>query len=92
MICYCIATMVVYKHSPILLAFSVIFFILSLFGAAFVYVLLFFHIYLGSINTTTNEFCKDKWKILSGNPFSKTNCFKNFLKIFGKRNHIEVDP
>jgi hypothetical protein len=80
--------MVIYKNSPKLLAFSIIFFILGLLGAAFVYVLLFFHIYLGSINTTTNEFCKDKWKILSGNPFSKTNCFKNFLKIFGKRNHI----
>ena len=56
------------------------------------YVLLFFHIYLGSNNTTTNEFCKDRWKNISGNPFSKTNCFKNFLKIFGKSSHAEVNP
>lgn len=89
---YCIATLATYKDTPKLLAFSIIFLILSLCGGAFVYVLLFFHIYLGSINTTTNQFCKDRWKTISGNPFSKTNCFKNFLKIFGKSSHAEVDP
>jgi palmitoyltransferase ZDHHC9/14/18 len=38
---------------------------------AFVSVLLGFHVYLVVSNTTTNEFCKDSWQTISGNPFSK---------------------
>ena len=38
---------------------------------AFVSILLGFHIYLTFKNTTTNEFCKDSWESISGNPFSK---------------------
>ena len=37
----------------------------------FVSVLLGFHIFLTIKNTTTNEFCKDSWETISGNPFSK---------------------
>lgn len=38
---------------------------------AFVGALLGFHIFLSAKNTTTNEFCKDSWESISGNPFSK---------------------
>lgn len=37
----------------------------------FVGTLLVFHLYLSTHNTTTNEFCKDAWVSISGNPFSK---------------------
>ena len=91
-IAYCITAMCRHPHSPKMLGLAIVFLILGLAGGLFVYVLLFFHIYLGAVNTTTNEFCKDKWKIISGNPFSKTNVFKNFLKIFGKTSHAGVNP
>lgn len=38
---------------------------------AFVGILLGFHMFLSVRNTTTNEFCKDSWESISGNPFSK---------------------
>jgi L-cystine uptake protein TcyP (sodium:dicarboxylate symporter family) len=38
---------------------------------AFVGLLLGFHLFLSANNTTTNEFCKDSWDKISGNPFSK---------------------
>lgn len=38
---------------------------------AFTGTLLVFHLYLATHNTTTNEFCKDAWVNISGNPFSK---------------------
>jgi hypothetical protein len=54
------------------------FFIINIFlsiyiflGFAFVTILLGFHTYLSVNNTTTNEFCKDAWETISGNPFSK---------------------
>lgn len=34
-------------------------------------VLVSFHVFLSVRNTTTNEFCKDSWETISGNPFSK---------------------
>lgn len=40
-------------------------------GWLFTTILLCFHLFLIYNNTTTNEFCKDAWKSLSGNPFSK---------------------
>ena len=46
-------------------------------------VLLGFHVFLTTNNTTTNEFCKDSWENIAGNPFSKTKCGRNCLKIFG---------
>jgi palmitoyltransferase ZDHHC9/14/18 len=56
-------------------------------GWAFVGVLLGFHIYLTVKNTTTNEFCKDAWESISGNPFSKympNNIDRASAKIFSK--------
>lgn len=53
-IAYCITTLAIYKNEPRLLALSIIFLILAIAGGAFVYVLLFFHLYLGSSNMTTN--------------------------------------
>lgn len=38
---------------------------------AFTGVLSGFHTFLSVKNTTTNEFCKDAWVTISGNPFSK---------------------
>lgn len=40
-------------------------------GLGFVWVLLGFHLYLAYVNTTTNEYCKNVWDSLQGNPFSK---------------------
>lgn len=37
----------------------------------FVSILLFFHCYIASKNTTTNEYCKKVWEGISGNPFEK---------------------
>lgn len=37
----------------------------------FVTVMLVFHCYIASQNITTNEYCKDMWKTISGNPFKK---------------------
>lgn len=34
-------------------------------------VLVSFHIFLSLRNTTTNEFCKDSWEAIAGNPFTK---------------------
>ena len=38
---------------------------------AFLYVLLVFHSFLTLNNVTTNEFCKETYKTLSGNPHAK---------------------
>lgn len=56
------------------LAYLVINIILVLYvfvAMAFVLLLLGFHIFLSYRGTTTNEYCKDAWATISGNPFSK---------------------
>lgn len=85
--------MVVVHSSPGILAFGIIYIVLSLAGGAFVWVLFFFHLNLVAKNITTNEYCKDTWEGIKGNPFSKTTCSKNMVKIFFGRNaKSNVDP
>lgn len=40
-------------------------------GLIFVTVMLVFHCYLAGQNVTTNEYCKNMWQAISGNPFKK---------------------
>ncbi len=49
---------------------------LALIGSlVFVSILLFFHCYIASKNTTTNEYCKKVWEGISGNPFEKYSIY-----------------
>lgn len=45
--------------------------LLAFIGWIFVSSLFFFHIYLSVRNETTNEFCKNTWDAMAGNPFAK---------------------
>ena len=63
------------NHNCTLLLFYVSF---DIFSVVFCFVVLCFvgslmgfHIYLILNSVTTNEFCKDTWNTLSGNPFRK---------------------
>ena len=40
-------------------------------GILFVYILLGFHTFLLNKSATTNEFCKDTWQSVAGNPSQK---------------------
>ena len=45
--------------------------VLVLISMIFVYSLLGFHLYLSHKNMTTNEYCKQSWNSLLGNPYQK---------------------
>ena len=53
------------------LVMNILLIIYDFLAMGFVGTLLVFHIYLSTHNTTTNQFCKDSWLAVSGNPFSK---------------------
>jgi len=53
------------------LAFNIILALLAALGCIFISTLLFLHLYLIVNNQTTNEFFKDTWDEVSGNPFAK---------------------
>lgn len=56
-------------------------------------VLLSFHLFLGVKNTTTNEYCKDSWEAISGNPYAKYyfyNLGAAVLKISSKFSEIRM--
>jgi Na+/melibiose symporter-like transporter len=93
LVAYSISLIVKHNDNRGLLAFGIIYIILSITGGAFVWVLCVFHLRLSSTNTTTNEYCKKTWGSMPGNPFSKTTCFKNMVKIlFGRTTRNNVDP
>ena len=93
MLAYSITLITIHNNVTGLVVFGAIYIVLSLVGGSFVWVLFFFHINLTSKNMTTNEFCKKSWEGTSGNPFSKTTCFKNIAKIFfGRTTKSSVDP
>lgn len=88
-----IAVIVRHHDNGGMIAFGALYIVLSLAGGSFVWLLLGVHIYLSSTNTTTNEYCKKSWQGISGNPFSKTTCFKNIAKIlFGRTTKNTADP
>ena len=62
--------------------FTIIFAILSPPAIIFVAVMLIFHTHLLFRNLTTKEFLDEKYETVSGNPYQKTNCIKNLLKIY----------
>jgi hypothetical protein len=93
LLAYSITLIIRHKDNPGLLAFGIIYTVLSIVGGAFVWVLCVFHMRLSSTNTTTNEYCKKTWGVMPGNPFSKITCFKNIAKIlFGGTARNNVDP
>jgi hypothetical protein len=53
------------------LILSVVLAVYAFAGWVFVTVLLVFHLNLIRTNLTTNEFCKDSWVLVAGNPFAK---------------------
>lgn len=53
------------------LVLSVVLAVYAFAGWLFVTVLLVFHLNLIRTNLTTNEFCKDSWVVVAGNPFAK---------------------
>lgn len=53
------------------LVMNIILLLYAFAGLGFTGVLLCFHVFLSVRNTTTNEFCKDSWETISGNPFAK---------------------
>lgn len=60
----------------------------------FVLSLVFMHLFLVGENMTTYELCKKHWKILSGNPFKKSNLVKNFIRMCytGTENPSKSNP
>lgn len=74
------------------LGFSIFLCIYSTLGGLFVLALLVYHLFLSSNNTTTNEYCKKNWDVRSGNPYKKSFCIKNCLKIFGNKTISKLDP
>lgn len=93
LIVYGIMLIVKHNNYPALIAFGAIYITLALAAGLFVWMLLGFHTYLSATNTTTNEMCKKSWQGIAGNPFSKTQCWKNVLKIFfGQNGKNTVDP
>lgn len=93
MLGYSIAVIAVHPQTVGLVIFGSIYIVLSIVGGSFVWVLFFFHVNLSGKNMTTNEYCKKSWEGTTGNPFSKTTCFKNVAKIwFGRATKSTVDP
>jgi hypothetical protein len=74
---------------PLSIPIMVISFLFSLFTVA----LFMMHSFLVFRNMTTYELCKKNWDVVSGNPYSKDNCFKHILKLFIKlpKNSMIVD-
>ena len=52
--------------------------------------MLIFHTHLLLRNLTTKEFLDEKYETVSGNPYQKTNCIKNLLKIYFNATRREV--
>lgn len=74
------------------LGFSIFLCIYSALGGLFALALVFYHLFLSTRNTTTNEYCKKNWDVTSGNPYRKSFCIKNCLKIFGNRTLAKLNP
>lgn len=60
--------------------FSIVLAILAVPGFVLVGIMLGFHTHLIVRNMTTKEFIDEKWQIISGNLYQKSNCFKNIVK------------
>ena len=69
---------------------TIVFSILALPALMFVTIMFLVHSYLIANDITTKEFLNDKWESSSGNPFRKTNCIKNIIRIFCKFPESEV--
>lgn len=63
---------------------TIVFCILALPALVFVGVMFAVHTYLIFNDITTKEFLTDKWVTNSGNPYRKTNWFKNAIRTFCK--------
>ena len=63
---------------------TIVFSILAVPALIFVAVMWGVHTYLLFNDLTTKEFLTDKWVTISGNPYKKTNWFKNCIKTFCK--------
>ena len=70
--------------------FSMILAILCVPAFLFVGIMVGFHTYIILKNMTTKQFFDGKWETISGNPYQKSNCFKNALKVYLKVNKREI--
>lgn len=76
------------------LVMNIILFVYCVLFTLFVLSLMFMHLFLTGENMTTYEFCKKHWVLQSGNPFKKSNWFKNFIRMCftGTNNPKKSDP